>query len=103
MLYASLMDKPSMVYEFILTNGIGTVYALLFKDYALTLENPGDIWSIMNSSLCIIRHAHVFEITQLQEKSTMLVSQKQILGPLSPRVISFTLYILRLSVLCMAH
>ena len=44
MLYASLMDKPSRVYKFILTNRIGTVYALLFEDYALpwrTLEMVG--------------------------------------------------------------
>ncbi|KAI9512103.1 hypothetical protein F5148DRAFT_1373397 [Russula earlei] len=40
-LYASLVDKPSVVYKFILTNGIGTVYALLFEDYALTLERDG--------------------------------------------------------------
>ena len=67
-LYASLVDKPSVVYKFILTNGIGTVYALLFEDYALTLERDGRC--VMNSSICIIRHAHVFEVTQLQEKST---------------------------------
>ncbi|KAI0264434.1 Mad3/BUB1 homology region 1-domain-containing protein [Gloeopeniophorella convolvens] len=40
-LYASLVDKPSVVYKFILTNGIGTVYALLFEEYALTLERDG--------------------------------------------------------------
>jgi checkpoint serine/threonine-protein kinase len=40
-LYASLVDKPSVVYKFILTNGIGTVYALLFENYALTLERDG--------------------------------------------------------------
>ncbi|KAH9994849.1 Mad3/BUB1 homology region 1-domain-containing protein [Russula vinacea] len=40
-LYASLVDKPSVVYKFILTNGIGTVYALLFEDYASTLERDG--------------------------------------------------------------
>jgi checkpoint serine/threonine-protein kinase len=40
-LYASLVDKPSVVYKFILTNGIGTVYALLYEDYALTLERDG--------------------------------------------------------------
>ena len=70
------MDKPSRVYEFILTNGIGTVYALLFEDYALTLENPGDGWSVMNSSLYIIRHAHVFEITQLQKSTTPAYNAK---------------------------
>ncbi|KAH9051945.1 Mad3/BUB1 homology region 1-domain-containing protein [Lactarius vividus] len=37
-LYASLVDKPSIVFKFILTNGIGTVYALLFEEYALALE-----------------------------------------------------------------
>ena len=37
-LYASLVDKPSVVFKFILTNGIGTVYALLFEEYASALE-----------------------------------------------------------------
>jgi checkpoint serine/threonine-protein kinase len=40
-LYASLADKPSVVYKFILTNRIGTVYSLLFEDYALALERDG--------------------------------------------------------------
>jgi checkpoint serine/threonine-protein kinase len=67
-LYASLVDKPSVVYKFILTNGIGTVYALLFEDYALALERDGRC--VMNSSTRITRDAHILEVTQLQEKST---------------------------------
>ena len=37
-LYASLVDKPSVVFKFTLTNGIGTVYAHLFEEYSLALE-----------------------------------------------------------------
>lgn len=40
-LFASLVDKPSVVYKFVLSHGIGTVYALLYEDYALALERDG--------------------------------------------------------------
>jgi len=40
-LYASLVDRPSVVFKFILANGIGTVYAQLYEDYALILERDG--------------------------------------------------------------
>jgi len=40
-LYASLVDRPSVVFKFILSNGIGTVYAQLYEDYALILERDG--------------------------------------------------------------
>ncbi len=54
-LYASLVDKPSVVYKFILTNGIGTVYALLFEDYALALERDG---RCVHNLTCTIQHSH---------------------------------------------
>ncbi|KAI0303769.1 hypothetical protein B0F90DRAFT_1924710 [Multifurca ochricompacta] len=38
---SSYKSDLRVVYKFILTNGIGTVYALLFEDYALTLERDG--------------------------------------------------------------
>jgi len=66
MLYASLVDKPSVVYKFILTNGIGTVYALLFEDYALTLERDG---RCVRNPICIIQHSHSLKVTRLQVKS----------------------------------
>jgi checkpoint serine/threonine-protein kinase len=65
-LYASLVDKPSVVYKFILTNGIGTVYALLFEDYALTLERDG---RCVHNLTCIIQHSHGLKVTLLQVKS----------------------------------
>ena len=65
-LYASLVDKPSVVYKFILTNGIGTVYALLFEDYALTLERDG---RCVHNLTCIILHSHGLKVTLLQVKS----------------------------------
>jgi checkpoint serine/threonine-protein kinase len=65
-LYASLVDKPSVVYKFILTNGIGTVYALLFEDYALTLERDG---RCAHKLMCIIQHPHPLKDIQLQRMS----------------------------------
>lgn len=64
-LYASLVDKPSAVYKFILTNGIGTVYALLFEDYALTLERDG---RCVHNLTCIIQHSHSLKVTRLPVK-----------------------------------
>ncbi|SRR6266404_5968468 len=49
-LYASLVDKPSVVFRFILTNGIGTAYALLFEEYALTLERDERYGSCLHIS-----------------------------------------------------
>ncbi|KAI0058178.1 hypothetical protein BV25DRAFT_1811268 [Artomyces pyxidatus] len=40
-LYASLVDKPVTVFKFVLAREIGTVYALLYEEYALTLERDG--------------------------------------------------------------
>ena len=62
-LYASLVDKPSVVYKFVLTNGIGTVYALLFEDYALALERDG---RCEHNFTCIVQYSHTFKVTPLQ-------------------------------------
>ena len=62
-LYASLVDKPSVVYKFILTNGIGTVYALLFEDYALTLERDG---RYAHNLTCFMYHPHALKVIRLQ-------------------------------------
>ncbi|THH20723.1 hypothetical protein EW146_g665 [Bondarzewia mesenterica] len=40
-LYASLVDKPGVVFKFLLSRGIGTVYAQLYEEYALVLERDG--------------------------------------------------------------
>ena len=69
-LYASLVDKPSVVYKFILTNGIGTVYALLFEDYALTLERDG---RCAHDLTCITQRPHALKVIQLQVMSIALV------------------------------
>lgn len=37
-MYASLVDKPGVVFKFLLSRGIGTVYAQLYEEYALVLE-----------------------------------------------------------------
>ena len=69
-LYASLADKPSAVFKFILTNGIGTVYALLFEEYALALERDSRYESYL---AYIVQPSHAFQVTQLQMKFTALV------------------------------
>ncbi|KAF7426325.1 Mitotic spindle checkpoint component mad3 [Pleurotus ostreatus] len=40
-LYASFVEKPSVVYKFMLVNDIGTNHALFYEEYALVLERDG--------------------------------------------------------------
>ncbi|KAA1467499.1 hypothetical protein DENSPDRAFT_813159 [Dentipellis sp. KUC8613] len=40
-LYASLVDKPAMVFKHVLTLRIGSIYAQLYEEYALALERVG--------------------------------------------------------------
>ncbi|KAG5219857.1 Mitotic spindle checkpoint component mad [Salix suchowensis] len=42
-LYASFVEKPSVVYKFMLVNDIGTNHALFYEEYALVLERDGRI------------------------------------------------------------
>jgi hypothetical protein len=37
-LYASYVEKPTVVYRFLLANEIGTMFALLYEEFALALE-----------------------------------------------------------------
>ncbi len=37
-LYASYVDKPTVIYKFLLVNEIGTSYASFYEEYALALE-----------------------------------------------------------------
>ena len=69
-LYASLVDKPSVVFKFILTNGIGIAHALLFEEYALALERDSRYVSRLAS---IVQPPHALEVTQPQMKFTALV------------------------------
>lgn len=69
-LYASLVDKPSAVFKFTLTNGIGIVYALLFEEYALALERDSRYVSRLEY---IVQLPHALEVTQPQMKFTALV------------------------------
>ena len=41
MTFASLADRPSAVFKFILRQEIGTIYAALYEEYALVLEREG--------------------------------------------------------------
>jgi spindle assembly checkpoint component MAD3 len=41
MLYASYVEKPSIVYVFLLANEVGTGWALLYEEYAGVLERSG--------------------------------------------------------------
>ena len=69
-LYASLVDKPSAVFKFTLTNGIGTAYALLFEEYVLALERDSRYVSHLPY---IVQLSHALEVTQPQTKFTALV------------------------------
>ena len=69
-LYASLVDKPSSVFKFTLTNGIGIVYALLFEEYALALERDSRYVSRLAYT---VKLPHALEVTQPQMKFTALV------------------------------
>lgn len=37
-LYASYVDKPTVIYKFLLVNEIGTSHALFYEEYAIALE-----------------------------------------------------------------
>ncbi|KAI0322617.1 hypothetical protein OF83DRAFT_1080189 [Amylostereum chailletii] len=41
-MFASLVDRPSTVFKFMLSRGIGIVYAALYVEYALVLERDGN-------------------------------------------------------------
>lgn len=40
-LYASYVEDPAVIYAFLLRSGIGTVYAHVYEEYALTLAGSG--------------------------------------------------------------
>jgi spindle assembly checkpoint component MAD3 len=40
-LYASYVEKPTIIYKFLLANDIGTDHALLYEEYAAALERAG--------------------------------------------------------------
>ena len=39
--YASYVEKPEVIYEFVLANEIGTEWAKLYEEYSLVLERAG--------------------------------------------------------------
>lgn len=41
LLYASYVDKPTIIYRFMLANDIGTEFALLYEEHAAVLERDG--------------------------------------------------------------
>jgi len=40
-MYARYVDKPEVIYEYLLANDIGTTWAALYEEYAMTLERDG--------------------------------------------------------------
>ena len=38
LMFAVLVDRPSVVFKFVLSHNIGVMYAQLYEDYALVLE-----------------------------------------------------------------
>ena len=47
LLYASFVEKPTLIFKFLLANDIGTNHAILYEEYASTLERSGwyDLYS----------------------------------------------------------
>ncbi|KJA25498.1 hypothetical protein HYPSUDRAFT_37484 [Hypholoma sublateritium FD-334 SS-4] len=41
LLYASYVEKPTVIYKFLIANDIGTEYALLYEEHAAVLERDG--------------------------------------------------------------
>ncbi|KDR80241.1 hypothetical protein GALMADRAFT_223131 [Galerina marginata CBS 339.88] len=41
LLYASYVDKPTIIYKFLIANDIGTEFALLYEEHAAVLERDG--------------------------------------------------------------
>jgi len=41
LLYAGYVDKPTLIYKFLIANEIGTQYALLYEEHAAVLERDG--------------------------------------------------------------
>lgn len=41
LLYASYVEKPTIVYKFLIANDIGTEFALLYEEHAAVLERDG--------------------------------------------------------------
>ena len=41
LLYASYVEKPVVIYKFLVANEIGTIWALLYEEYAAVLERDG--------------------------------------------------------------
>ena len=41
LLYASYVEKPVVIYKFLIANEIGTGFALLYEEYAAVLERDG--------------------------------------------------------------
>lgn len=50
LLYASFVERPTLIYRFLIANEIGTGWALLYEEYAAVLERDGR-WVI--HELCI--------------------------------------------------
>lgn len=41
LLYASFVERPTLIYRFLIANEIGTGFALLYEEYAAVLERDG--------------------------------------------------------------
>ncbi|KAF9443017.1 hypothetical protein P691DRAFT_738410 [Macrolepiota fuliginosa MF-IS2] len=67
LLYASYVEKPVVIYKFLIANEIGTGFALLYEEYAAVLERDGRRKEADDAySLGIARHAA--PLARLQER-----------------------------------
>ena len=68
-LYAGYVDKPALVYSFLLANEIGTAHARLYEEYAMMLERSGKY--VIQLSLLFSPYSDAFiSAKQRQTKST---------------------------------
>jgi spindle assembly checkpoint component MAD3 len=50
LLYAGFVEKPTIIYKFLIVNEIGTDFALLYEEYAAVLERDGR-WAVHTNLL----------------------------------------------------
>ncbi len=69
LLYASFVEKPTIIYKFLIANEIGTQHALLYEEHAAVLERDG---KYVESDLFPFLRGYFSTFTE-SEKQTMLM------------------------------
>ena len=53
-LYARHVEDPAVIYAFLISNEIGTMYAQVYEEYAAALERNGRCVSTFSSRICVL-------------------------------------------------